>query len=181
MVGWRTACAPSVPVTLELCCGHGHFLASYAERFRSEACIGVDYCRQRIVRADRKARRLALPNLAFVRAEAAEFLEALPDDVRFSRVFVLFPDPWPKKRHRKNRLMSPGFVDALARVCDARAGLFLRTDSADYHAETVAAVEASPYWRVAPEHPWPFEHPTVFQSKCANHYSLAAIRSEAAS
>lgn len=163
---------------LELGCGHGHFLAAYAAANPQAACIGVDYCAERIRRATRKQEHAQLPNLRFVRAEAHEFIEELPDGVRFGRIFVLFPDPWPKHRHRKYRLLAPPFLERLAAAAlpAPPAGLFFRTDSSDYFAEVCATLETHANWRVDPSRAWPFELATVFQKKAATFHSLAAVR-----
>jgi tRNA (guanine-N7-)-methyltransferase len=102
-------------VVLEIGCGHGHFLTAYAAAHPEKFCVGFDIEIDRIERAGRKRRRAELEkNLAFVRAEATEFFAALPAHARFSEVFVLFPDPWPKRRHHKNRMIRPESLSALA-------------------------------------------------------------------
>ena len=100
--------------TLEIGCGHGHFLAAYAAVHPAEHCLGVDLLLDRIERAERKARRDGSPNVAFIQTEARMLLETLPPACRVGRVFVLFPDPWPKRRHHKNRLINDRFLDLLA-------------------------------------------------------------------
>jgi tRNA (guanine-N7-)-methyltransferase len=176
LAGVSAELAPFAKVVLEVGCGHGHFLTAYAASHLEEACVGLDFCNQRVKRALRKMEHARVRNLHFVRAEASEFLDALPDEVRFSRVYVLFPDPWPKKRHAKNRLMSPGFLSRLASRAGPGADLFFRTDSASYYRQTCEVLGALPAWRLVPGDPWPFEQPTVFQQKATEYYSLAAIR-----
>src|SRR5690554_2499396 len=103
-------------ITLEIGCGHGHFMTGYAAAHPDEFCVAIDIIRDRLERADRKARRVGLSNVAWVRAHAEDFLEALPAHVACARhIFVLFPDPWPKRRHWKNRLVQPSFLLALAK------------------------------------------------------------------
>ncbi len=169
-VGWGG------PATLELGCGHGHFLAAYALAHPDRAAIGLDFCRERIRRAERKRLSARLPRLHFLHAEAGEFLQAVPDTLRFARIFILFPDPWPKRRHRKNRLVSAGFLERLASVSEAGAELCLRTDHDDYFAATRSTLLAAPDWRLEPARPWPFEAATVFQQKAAAHHSLVAVK-----
>src|SRR5262245_42435766 len=77
----------------ELGCGHGHFLAAYAQANPHVLCIGIDIVGERIRRALRKRDRAQLKNLFFLHAEAYLFLETLPESARFSDLFVLFPDP----------------------------------------------------------------------------------------
>ena len=101
-------------IVLELGCGHGHFLARYSAEFPAKLCVGVDLRSDRIERALRKVAHARLANCHFVRTEALEFLHALPPAVTFEEIWVLFPDPWPKKRHHKNRLLHPDFFEAVA-------------------------------------------------------------------
>src|SRR5271154_4818946 len=78
----------------EIGCGHGHFLNAYARAHADRLCIGVDITRDRIARAVRKRDLAGLSNLHFLRAEARDFLAALPQAARFSALYILFPDPW---------------------------------------------------------------------------------------
>jgi tRNA (guanine-N7-)-methyltransferase len=161
---------------LEIGCGHGHFLTAYAAAYPGEACVGLDFCNQRLQRALRKRDRANVQNLHFVRAEASEFLEALPAGICFSRVYLLFPDPWPKKRHAKYRLMSPDFLSRLAGRITSGGDLLFRSDSAPYFEQAREALKALSVWRLASVDRWPFEQPTVFQEKAQEHHSLVAIR-----
>jgi tRNA (guanine-N7-)-methyltransferase len=168
--------APVPRIVLEIGCGHGHFLTAYAAAHPHETCLGLDFCNQRLQRALRKRERAGARNLHFIRAEASEFLDTLPAGVLFSRVYVLFPDPWPKKRHAKKRLMSAAFLSRLTGRIVSGGDLFFRTDSAPYHQQARDVLGALPGWRLTEGDPWPFEQPTVFQDKAADYHSLAAIR-----
>lgn len=161
-------------VTLEIGCGHGHFLTGYAREQPEERCLGIDIISDRIRRAERKRCRADLGNAHFVVAEAAECLDCLPAAVSLRRIFVLFPDPWPKRRHHKNRLLNRRFLAALAGRAAPSAELFFRTDHFPYHAEVEGILEDDPAWRLAAEQRWPFELPTVFQQKAAAYASLTA-------
>jgi tRNA (guanine-N7-)-methyltransferase len=166
-------------LTLELGCGHGHFLNAYAAAQPRTVCLGVDLLADRIQRAEKKRDRARLANLHFVQAEAADVLAELPSSIRLAEVFILFPDPWPKRRHHKNRLIQPALLSTLAAGAAVGARLCFRTDFAPYFAEARAKVAAHPAWRVAPETPWPFELETVFQSRAESFQSLVAVRTEA--
>jgi tRNA (guanine-N7-)-methyltransferase len=164
-------------VTLEIGCGHGHFLTAYAEAHPDEFCLGVDLLGDRLARAARKSKRQGLGNIDWFQAEAALFLAALPSQVRLNgNIFVLFPDPWPKRRHWKHRLMCGGFLSALAERAGPGAQLCFRTDYGPYFAAALQAVEAHPAWRLALDTPWPFEQPTVFQSRATTYQSWIAFR-----
>jgi tRNA (guanine-N7-)-methyltransferase len=160
---------------LEIGCGNGHFLTAYAAAHPEDFCIGIDIERDRIERAQRKQMRARLSNLHFVRAEAALFLDAVPRPPLASAVYILFPDPWPKRRHHKNRLLTPPFLGRLADAACDGARLYFRTDYKAYYDEARTAAGAAPSWALAGE-AWPFEAPTVFQQRASEYHSFVAVR-----
>ena len=171
----RLPLAAGTPLTLELGCGHGHYLNAYAAAHPGEFCVGLDLIADRIARAERKSTRARLANLVFVQAEAALFLNALAaapgaagvPAPRLRRIFVLFSDPWPKRRHWKHRVLQPALLDTLAGLTEAGAALHFRTDHPDYFSYAREVVEAHAAWRLAgaAEAPWPFEHVSVFEER----------------
>jgi tRNA (guanine-N7-)-methyltransferase len=161
---------------LELGCGHGHFLTAYAAAHPATRCLGVDRISLRITRAQRKQSRAQLANLAFLKADAAETLAALPAHAHLAGIFVFFPDPWPKHRHHKHRLLQPPLLNALAARALPGAWLALRTDHAEFFAWAQTNLSHHPAWQLTPQTPWPFEHPTVFQERQGPYQSLVATR-----
>lgn len=157
----------------EVGCGHGHFLTAYAAAHPSKICIGIDLVGERIERAGRKRERARLPQLHFIRAEARLFLHTLPPGPQISELFILFPDPWPKSRHHKHRVLQPAFLSAAARRASPDCRLYFRTDHGPYFEEARAAVRDSQEWELVDE-PWPFEFETVFQQRAERHDSLIA-------
>lgn len=171
------------PLTLELGCGHGHYLNAYAAAHPGEFCVGIDLIGDRIARAERKAVRAGLVNLAFVQAEASLFLAALaalPAVPRLGRVFVLFSDPWPKRRHWKHRVLQATLLDKLAPLAPPGAALHFRTDHPDYFSYAREVVASHALWRLATpeEAPWPFEHVSVFEERALAGFpqSFTALR-----
>ncbi len=150
-------------LTLEIGCGHGHWLVAYGAAHPDERCVGIDLLGERLAKCEAKRARRGLGNVRFLKAEAGELLDALPADVRLTRVFLLYPDPWPKRRQNRKRFLQAANLDRLARACPPGARLAFRTDHADYHAAAGEALAAHPDWRVLPGAPWPFEAPTFFQ------------------
>ena len=164
------------PLTLEIGCGHGHYLTAYAAAHPETFCVGIDLLNDRIERAGRKRHRARVENLIFLQAEAREFLGALPASACLANIFVLFPDPWPKRRHHKNRIIQPEFLSTLAAKARDGARLYFRTDYAPYHADAQAAVGAHAEWQVEAAGRFPFELETVFQSRAASFQSMVATR-----
>jgi len=169
-------CEPGEAFVWEIGCGHGHFLVEYARALPARQCIGIDIMGERIDRAIRKRDRARLANLHFLRAEARLFLEALPAGVAIGSVFILFPDPWPKLRHHKHRIMQREFLAQVAsRAAAGGCRLHFRTDHREYFESTAALLSDHADWQPVDE-PWPFEFETVFQSKSAGFHSLIARR-----
>ena len=162
-------------ITLELGCGHGHFLTAYAGVHTEEYCLGIDRQGNRITRSLRKQGHADLPNLRFVRAEVRQFLDCLPRGMRLARIFVLFPDPWPKRRHLKNRMLSPSMLEKLAQHAIPGTELFMRTDDFGYLEWVEANLSESLAWWIHPDPVWPFEWETVFQRKARSYRSLSAV------
>jgi tRNA (guanine-N7-)-methyltransferase len=131
------------PLEVELGCGDASFLVEYARRNPEKNFIGVERLLGRISKLDRKGRRAALANLRGVRIESSYFVQWLLPAHSVSALHIYFPDPWPKKKHRKNRLINEQFP-ALARAALAPGGkIYLRTDDADYFAQMTEVFGAS--------------------------------------
>ncbi|MEI8089124.1 MAG: methyltransferase domain-containing protein [Opitutaceae bacterium] len=161
---------------LEIGSGHGHFLTAYAAAHPERMCLGLDIIAERVERAHRKKNRARLGNLHFLHASAEDFLATLPETARFADVFVLFPDPWPKRRHHKNRLMQADFLSQIAAKAGPGMRLYFRTDDSHYFAAAKAVVMEHPAWQVL-DAPWAFEYETVFQERAPAYQSLvAAVR-----
>lgn len=166
------------PCVLEIGCGHGHYLNAYAENHPGHFCIGVDRMKKRLEKANRKKDLRRLQNLLFYRAEAVEFLQCLPPIATFRRIFVLFADPWPKKRHWKNRLLQDSHLGLLATVSRPGATLHFRTDDASYFSWVQENIARHPRWQAESTLTWPFECATIFQSYTQQYHSLSAVLQE---
>jgi tRNA (guanine-N7-)-methyltransferase len=123
------------PLEIELGSGDGSFLAQYAGQHRERNFIGVERLLGRLRKLDRKSARLGLTNVRAVRIEAGYFLEHLLPPASADAVHIYFPDPWPKRRHHKHRLINERFP-VLARHALSKGGVvYLRTDDAAYFAQ----------------------------------------------
>jgi tRNA (guanine-N7-)-methyltransferase len=123
------------PLEVELGCGDASFLVEYARRNPGNNFIGVERLLGRISKLNKKGGRAGLTNLRGVRIESSYFLQWLLPPRSVSALHIYFPDPWPKKRHRKNRLIN-GHFPAPARAALAPGGkIYLRTDDADYFSQ----------------------------------------------
>jgi tRNA (guanine-N7-)-methyltransferase len=135
------------PLEVELGCGDASFLVNYAKLHPDRNFIGVERLWGRLQKLQRKGVRAGLTNLRGVRIESAYFLEYLLPPHSVVGLHVYFPDPWPKRKHRKNRLINERFPE-LARQAIAPGGMvLLRTDDRDYFAQMLAAFAVQPAFR----------------------------------
>jgi tRNA (guanine-N7-)-methyltransferase len=137
----------SQPLEIELGSGDGSFLVEYARRHPERNFIGVERLLGRIRKMDRKGRRSVLTNLRGLRIESSYFLQYLLPPNSAVALHVYFPDPWPKRKHRRHRLINQGFP-ALA-YCSLSPGgiVYLRTDDEDYFLQMTEVFAASTYFQ----------------------------------
>ena len=164
--------APSVPaqVWLEIGFGGGEHLAGQAQRRPDVLMLGAAPFLHGLAGALRQIEDGGLCNVRLHDGDARDLVAALPD-ASLDRVFVLFPDPWPKLRHHKRRLIQAGFVAELTRVMRPGASLRFATDWADYANAALEQLSASPQlkWLAECAHDWrspPADHiATRYQRK----------------
>ena len=151
------------PLEVELGCGDASFLVEYARQHPERNFIGVERLLGRLRKLDRKGRRAGLANLRGARIESSYFLEYLLPRHSAVALHIYFPDPWPKKKHRKHRLINERFP-ALARLALAPDGaIYLRTDDADYFEQMTAVFGADRGFRQIETLPELAELPTDFE------------------
>ncbi len=131
------------PVELELGSGDGSFLAQYAALHPERSFIGVERLLGRLRKLGRKADRAGLTNLRSLRLEASYVLEWMICPQSLAALHVYFPDPWPKRRHWKRRLINPQFVRHAATALKPGGVVYLRTDNAPYFEQMVEVFGAS--------------------------------------
>jgi tRNA (guanine-N7-)-methyltransferase len=121
-----------LPLEVELGAGDGSFLIAWAKANPQHNFLAVERLLGRIRKIERKANCAALTNVRLMRIEAGYFLEYLLPRKSVTALHVYFPDPWPKRKHWKNRLINEGFAQACARVLVPGGMIFLRTDDPNY-------------------------------------------------
>lgn len=163
-------------ILFEAGCGHGHWLTDYAVEHPQTVCVGIDLISWRIRKGNDKKAKRALKNLHFFKAELGEFLEALPEAICFERTVLLFPDPWPKARHHRRRMVQPAFLDEVARRTDPGGEFCFRSDDRPYFDWTVEHLEAHREWQIDEAAAWPYESETYFQSLMESYHSVIARR-----
>lgn len=161
-------------LTFEIGCGKGHYLSAYGASHKDELCVGIDLISSRIRDGERKNEKRGNTNVHFIKAYSSEFLDAMPAEVKFKKVFIFFPDPWPKKRHHKNRLIQPEFLSTLKAYCTSDVKLYFRTDHTEYFDWSKAIFEAHPDWQILPSEKLEFEEVSQFQRILPNFQTLCA-------
>ena len=122
---------PPEAVWLEIGFGAGEHLARQAEHNPLVGFIGCEVFENGIARLLAAVEERGLANIRIVADDARQLLDALPPR-SIDRVFILFPDPWPKRRHHKRRLVAPATLDRLALVMTDGAELRIATDDRGY-------------------------------------------------
>ena len=140
---WRAVFERDQPIEIDLGCGKGSFLLWAANKWLDRNFLGVERLLRRLRRVDRKAVRSGLNNVRLIRLEAAYLVTKLVPDGSVSAYHVMFPDPWPKRRHQARRLISPDFVTELHRTMTAGGAVNCATDYLEYFEWIQRAFQAS--------------------------------------
>ena len=128
------------PVAIEIGFGMGHSLVRYAAMNPEVKCIGVDVYLPGIGSLIRQCEIQGLYNVRISNQDGNSFLKSVEDE-SVDTIMVFFPDPWPKKRHSKRRLVNEEFCNCIARKLKENGYVYLATDSLPY-AEQIEAVFA---------------------------------------
>jgi tRNA (guanine-N7-)-methyltransferase len=134
---------PSRPLEIDLGCGDGGFLIELAAHHPERDFLGIERLLGRVRKVVRRAARLESANVKILRIEIAYAVEYLLPEAGASRIHLLFPDPWPKLRHHKNRLVTAGFCAAVDRILESGGEWLMKTDDVEYFDEARRAVAAS--------------------------------------
>ncbi len=166
----RSLAPGAADVWLEAGFGGGEHLAGQAAAHSNVLFLGAEPFLNGQATALAQIEDRALGNVRIHAGDVRELMTRLPDAC-LGRMYVLFPDPWPKARHWKRRLIQPGFIAEAARLLKPGAMLRLATDWADYADWALEQVSRSPAFRWTAERAddWrtaPADHvPTRYQAK----------------
>ena len=134
---------PARQLEVDLGSGDGGFLRAMAEHFPERDFLGVERLLGRVRKTCRKAARMGLTNLRMLRLESNYTLGYTLPAGGVARVNLLFPDPWPKKKHHKRRLVNQEFCEALQRVLESGGEFLFKTDHLEYFEGAMEALLAS--------------------------------------
>ncbi len=138
---WLSLKPDAKALWVEVGCGKGKFTAETAQANPDVLLIAVERCREAMVVAMEKAQSMGLTNVFYIDMDVAGIEEIFaPGEI--DRLFINFPDPWPRKKNAKRRLTHRGFLDRYCRVVREKGEFHFKTDNAplfEYSVEEFAA------------------------------------------
>lgn len=153
---------PARPLEVELGCGDGTFLVGMAKEHPDRDFLGVERMLGRVSKTSRKINRERLTNAHVMRLESGYTTGWLLPTGGVSRLHLLCPDPWPKKRHAARRLVNQDeFLSGLARILPPGGEFLLKTDDRVYFEDALASLGTRPQFE---QLDWPadaFFYPTT--------------------
>ena len=126
---WRERMPDCTALWVEVGCGKGKFTAETAQANPTVLLVAVERCREALVVAMEKAQSMGLKNVLFIDMDVAE-IESVFAPGEIDRLFINFPDPWPRKKNAKRRLTHRGFLDKYCRVVKQGGEFHFKTDNA---------------------------------------------------
>ena len=138
------AAAAGAAVELDVGAGYGRFSRGRAAGHPDVRVLAVEQEAARVARSDVAARQAGIRNLALLRAEARWVLEYCVPPESVATAFVLFPDPWPKDRHARNRFFRAPNVALVRRILAPGGTLQAATDDEPYFAQMLDTMAAAP-------------------------------------
>ena len=126
---WRERMPDCTALWVEVGCGKGKFTAETAQANPTVLLVAVERCREAMVVAMEKAQSMGLKNVLFIDMDVAE-IESVFAPGEIDRLFINFPDPWPRKKNAKRRLTHRGFLEKYCRVVKQGGEFHFKTDNA---------------------------------------------------
>ena len=126
---WRSLKPDCAALWVEVGCGKGKFTAETAQANPNVLMIAVERCREAMVVAMEKAKAMGLTNVFFIDMDVAN-IEEIFEGQEIDRLFINFPDPWPRKKNAKRRLTYRTFLDKYCRVIKLGGEIHYKTDNA---------------------------------------------------
>jgi tRNA (guanine-N7-)-methyltransferase len=120
----------TAPLHVDLGCGDGSFLVALAERHPENNFLGIERMPGRVEKACRKASNAG--NVHFLRLESSYVVERLLPAGSVAAFYLLFPDPWPKRRHQQRRVVTHKFLNAVHAALQKDGMFRIATDQLDY-------------------------------------------------
>lgn len=143
-VDWIAVFGREAPLRVEVGVGNSPFLLDVARLEPEASYLGLETAWKRILKFLGKVNASGLENIRVMGERAEEALRSVLAPGSVDHLFVNFPDPWPKKRHAKNRFVKRETIDRVREVLRTGGGFSLRTDSLDYAGEMLEVLDSVP-------------------------------------
>jgi tRNA (guanine-N7-)-methyltransferase len=131
----------TAPLHIDLGCGDGSFLCALAQRMPDKNFLGIERLLNRVRTSTRKA--ATLDNVRLLRMESSYAVRYLLPSESVERFYLLFPDPWPKRRHHRRRIVTPDFVSSIHAALQKDGSIYIATDDVDYFGEIKEIAESN--------------------------------------
>jgi len=141
---WSEIFGNNNPIALEIGCGVGDFVLQMAALHPDLNFIALDFYNKGCIKTCKRIDKSDLKNVRVLRAEARSFIEACIPAESLRMVIINCPDPWPKLRHRKRRLVNTGFATYLSKFMAQSADFYFATDFVDYGLDVAAFMDIQP-------------------------------------
>lgn len=135
-----------VPLHVDLGCGDGSFLCALAQRMPDKNFLGIERLLNRVRTSARKA--ATLDNVRVLRVESSYAVRYLLPAESVERFYLLFPDPWPKRRHRPRRIVTPDFLRSIHAALEKNGSIYIATDDVDYFRKIKEIAESDPSFAI---------------------------------
>lgn len=162
---WEEVFGNTNEVEVELGAGDGGFILAYAEAHRERNFVAVERLMGRSRKIVKRGYAAGLENLRTLRLESFYFIKCLCERGSVSVVHVMFPDPWPKKKHHKRRLVQHDFLDALRDCLKAGGEWRFTTDHEEYFRWVEEKMEERDDWERMELWEWECDPLTDFQKE----------------
>ena len=160
---WARVFGHGAPVVLDLGAGDGGFTLGYAKKHDVFNVLAVERLLGRVRKIEKRAARAGLNNVRVLRLELGYLVKYLLPPESVLVAYIMFPDPWPKRRHWPRRLIQPDFVRDLAKALVSGGELRFTTDHSHYFETAQAAVKQAGVLAEAPLWDWENDPKTDFQ------------------
>ena len=134
---------------LEIGFGNGDNIIYQAQKNEKDCFLGCDPFLNGSIKLMKKTEKNKFKNLYFSNLDFKNFYEYIKK-VKFSKIFILFPDPWPKKKHKKRRLINSEFVRKISSICKVKSLIYVSTDDQDYQREILEIFFKEKRFKISP-------------------------------
>lgn len=135
------------PIEIEYCSGNGAWIIEKTMQHPERNWVAVDHQFERVRKIWSKKKNLALFNLFIVCGDALTFSKFYVPDRSFEAIYINFPDPWPKEKHARRRLLQEPFISEMARTAIPGAPVTIVTDHPEYTGQINDTMQANPSWK----------------------------------